>query len=217
MVVSKIFKPSDYKDVLKHISLSSEEMKERIASFRLSFLNIHNETVEWGMKIPMFARPFYVYIFRKNDIPTQEGFFNYYMLFNKDFFSDNSFDDDIIDGIRARAYRAYPSLIRDVIFNKYVKENIVGYSALYSLDLDINEGIDLMLSNQQNNYAVNLYTATKRAYTGREMKQFRHVPFENVTYVEFPVIFENSHKVGDFFLYGEKEYNDLIERIRELA
>ena len=206
----KIYNPSDYKDVLCHIHLTSEQMKERISNYHLTFSSVHNRTVEWGMNLPMFARSFYGYIFKKNDVPTQEEFFDYYISFNHVFFSQSNFGEDIIEGLRARVYRTYPSLIRDVIFNKYVQENIVGYTTTYSLELDINEGIDLMLSKTQKHFAINLYTDTKRAYTGRAKKKFRHTLFDNVTYIEFPVVFENSHKVGDFFLYGEKEYNNLI-------
>ena len=211
--MNKIYNPANYKDVLSHIHLSSEQMRERISHYHLTFSTVHNHTVEWRLKLPMFARAFYGYIFKKNDVPTQEEFFDFYISFNQDFFCQSNFGEDIINGLRARAFRTYPSLIRDVIFNKYVQEHIVGYTATYSLELDIIEGIDLMLSNEQKHYAVNLYTDTKRAYIGRAKKQFRHTLFDNVTYIEFPVVFESSHKVGDFFLYGEKEFNTLISQL----
>lgn len=211
--MAKIYNPSDYKDVLVHIALSSDEIRKRIASFHLSFLRVHNRTVEWGMKLPMFARSFYGFIFTQNDVPTQEQFFDYYLRFNQEDFSKLNLGKDMMEGLRARAYRTYPSLIRDVCFNKYVQEHISGYTATYSLELDINEGVDLMLSKGEIHYAVNLYTDTRRAYTGRAKKQYRHTPFENVTYIEFPVVFEDSHKVGEFFLYGEKEYNNLISKL----
>lgn len=211
--MSKIYNPADYKDVLKHISLSSEIMREHIAHYHLTFSKVHNSTVEWGMKLPMFARAFYGYVFNYNDIPTQEQFFLYYLQFNKVFFDKSNFNDEIIEGLKARAYRTYPSLVRDICFNKFVQETIKGFTVTYSLELDINEGIDLMLSNENSHYAVNLYTDTRRAYTGREKKQFRHTPFENVTYIEFPVKFESSHKVGEFFLYGINEYNNLIKKL----
>ena len=211
--MAKNYNPSDYKDVLKHIKLSSDEIRRKIASYHLTFSRVHNRTVEWGMKFPMFARAFYGFIFTKNDIPTQEQFFDYYIQFNQEFFTKANLSTEIMDGLRARAYRTYPSLIRDVCFNKYVQEHINGYTATYSLELDINEGIDLMLSNDQGHYAVNLYTDTRRAYTGRAKKQYRHTPFDNVAYIEFPVVFEDSHKVGEFFLYGEKEYNNLMSKL----
>lgn len=211
--MAKIYNPQDFKNVLPHISLSSDEIKKKIASYHLSFLRVHNKTVEWGMKLPMFARAFYAFIFNENDIPTQEQFFDYYIQFNNDYFSKANLGKDIMDGLKARAYRTYPSLIRDVCFNKYVQEHISGYTATYSLDLDISEGIDLMLSSGDKHYAVNLYVDTRRAYAGRAKKQYRHIPFENVTYIEFPVVFEDSHKVGDFFMYGEREYNILISKL----
>lgn len=211
--MEKLYKNDDYKDVLIHIQLSYDEMIKRIIQYKLVFSNICNNTIECGIKLPMFVRAFYVYVFKYKDIPTQQQFFDFYLKFNNDFFSKANLDNDLMEGLKARVYRSYPSIIRDICFNKYVKENINGYTVKYSLELDVNEGIDLMISNDEKNYAVNLYTDTRRAYLGREKKQFRHKPFDNVTYIEFPVVFNESNRVGDFFLYGEKEYNDLISKL----
>ena len=191
--MAKIYSPLDYKDILVHITLASDEIRRRISTYHLEFYNIYNHTVEWNMQLPMFARSFYGYVFKMNDIPTQQQFFEYYISVNS-----LHLDNNTMSGLKARAYRTYPSLVRDICFNKYVQEHISGFTALYSLELDINEGIDLMLSNGSNHYAVNLYIDTRRAYFGREKKQYRHTPFRNVHYIEFPVVFENSHKVGDF-------------------
>ena len=63
-------------------------------------------------------------------------------------------------------------------------------------------------------YGVNLYTDTKRAYDGRRHKTNRHEKFDNVKYIEFPVTFTERNKVGDYFLYGEEEYNNLTKLIK---
>ena len=36
---------------------------------------------------------------------------------------------------------------------------------------------------------------------------------ENVKYVEMPMEFKGSVEAGDFFLYGEKEYNELYNTL----
>ena len=161
----------------------------------------------------MFARSFYVYLYKVGSVPTQEEFFDFYLNYNSEYFSSNRFNPVIMEGIKARAFRAMPSLVRDVCFNKLVSENIQRYDTLYSLELDIEEGIDLLLYNESNIYGVNLYTDTRRAYDGRRHKENRHTRFDNVSYIEFPVKFGESHKVGDYFLYGMNEYNNLLKLI----
>jgi hypothetical protein len=206
--------PSDYKDVLEKIEMSYDRIIDSIRQQRLTFINIKNDIVEWNLKLPVFVRPFYAYVYRKNKIPTQEEFFNYYILCNSDYFQSNSFSPDILEGIKARAYRAMPSIVRDFCFNKFVFHNIQGCNVMYSIDLDVEEGIDLLLYNENNMYGVCLYTDTKRSYDGRKAKEHRHVQFDNVTYIEFPVTFSSCERVGDYFLYGKEEYNKLINKLQ---
>ena len=209
----RLLRLSDYKNVLPMISLSSDEIKEIVRNHKLRFINVKNDVVEWNLRLPVFARPFYAYIYRKNNIPTQEEFYEYYVRCNLEYFKDNNFSDDILEGIKARAFRAMPSLLRDLCFNKYVYENLPCSDVVYDIILDIQEGIDLLIHKKNGIYAVCLYTNTKRAYEGRKAKENRHKQFDNVKYIEFPVTFTPSHSVGDYFLYGEEEYNNLLTRL----
>lgn len=209
-----IYEPTKYPDLLLKINLTSSELINQLKDYKLSFSKVHNAHVEWGMRLPMFAYPFYDYLIKYQHIPNQLEYISYYFEFNKDFFTQHTLDDTTKEGVEARLKRSYPSFVRDVCFNKYVKENIQGYTASYNLDLDIKEGIDLMLSDQSNNFGVCLYTKTKRAFVGRAKKQFRHTEFTNVKYIEYPVDFKGSLQVGDFFLYGEKEFHELLNLIK---
>jgi hypothetical protein len=80
----------------------------------------------------------------------------------------------------------------------------------------LEEGIDLLIKLQDILYAINLFTDTVRAHIGREKKVSRHIPFDNVQYVELPVKFNGSIKCGNFFLYGEKELNQIEKIIYQL-
>ena len=209
----KQLNPSDYKNVLPHIKLNSAEISNIIKNQHLKFYDIRNEDVEWKLKLPMFAKSFYKFVYFKNDIPTQEDFFEYYVNDNYNYFKENNFNDEIMVAIKARAFRTLPSLIRDIHFNKYVENKMKKFNVLYSLDLDINDGIDLLLYNNEKMYAINLYTNTRNAKIGRECKKYRHEKFNNVEYIELPVNLDETHKLGNFYLYGETEYNNLIKII----
>lgn len=206
----KNYNPNNYPSLLPQIGLTSDQIRSAVSDYSLVFSKEHNREVEWGMRLPMFVDAFYDFIIKKAKVPTQEESYQYYLEFNADFFRSLN-RPDLMSGILARSYRTYPSLIRDVYFNKYIEEQLgTRCSVVYNIDLDVQEGIDLMLSTRRGNYAICFFTQTRRAYQGRAAKVFRHTNFDNVQYVEMPVEFQGSVKAGDFFLYGEKEYKELI-------
>lgn len=208
-----IYNPQEYPNLLPEISLTSEEIRNLVANYILTFPQERNEEVEWGIKLPMFVDAFYAYIVEKQTIPNQKDAFDYYLQYNKDFFT-NLNRPDLDSGIKARAYRTYPSLVRDIYFNKYIEERLGSKcQIIYNTRLDIEEGIDLLIITKKNIYGVCLFTNTRRAYTGRKVKERRHIPFDNVKYVEMPMDFKGSVEVGDFFLYGEKEYIELYNTL----
>ncbi len=204
-----IYEPKNFSNLLPEISLSSEEIKQTVSSYHLSFPKEKNDEVEWKIQFPMFVDAFYDFVVSKQEIPNQEEFHNYYLEFNKQFFTELS-RPDLASGLRARVFRTYPSLVRDIYFNKYIEEKIgTKCKIIYNTRLDIEEGIDLMIITNKNNYGICFFTKTPRAYVGRAAKIHRHTLFDNVKYVEIPVEFRGSVKAGDFFLYGEQEFNEL--------
>ena len=203
------FNISDYPNLLPQISLTSAEIQNTVSSFRLRFPQERNQEVEWRIQLPMFVDAFYDYIIKYQTIPDQETFFQHYLSFNKAFF-DKLNRPDLESGIKARAFRTYPSLVRDVHFNKFIEERLGNLCCvLYNTKLDIEEGIDLMIATNKNNNGICFFTKTRRGYVGRKAKENRHVLFDNVRYVEMPMEFQGSVKAGAFFLYGMKEYNEL--------
>lgn len=208
-----IYEPKDFPNLLPKILLSSDKIRSIVSTYKLVFSQERNRTVEWGVRLPMFVDAFYVYLTKNQSIPSQEDFFTYYLEFNRGYF-ENLNRPDLLSGIRARAFRTYPSLVRDIYFNKYIEERLGNRcQIIYNTRLDIEEGIDLMVITSKNNYGVCFFTKTRRAYTGRKAKEHRHTLFDNVKYVEMPVEFQGSVQAGDFFLYGEKEYQELFNTL----
>lgn len=211
--MSKIFSANNYSNLLKSISLTSDDIRNQIVGYELTFFQERNEEVEWSIKLPMFVDSFYAYVLEKQCIPTQKEALGHYLLYNGDFFTDLN-RPDLESGIMARAFRAYPSLIRDIHFNKYIEERLgTRCQIIYNTRLDVEEGIDLMIVTEKNNYGVCFFADTLRAHKGREAKEHRHTPFENVKYVEMPMELNGSVKVGNFFLYGDKEYIGLYNTL----
>ena len=136
-----IYNPQEYPNLLPAISLTSEEIRNLVSSYKLTFSRERNREVEWGIKLPMFVDAFYAYIVEKQSIPNQKESFDYYLQYNKDFFA-NLNRPDLESGIMARAFRTYPSLVRDIYFNKYIEERLgAKCQIIYNTRLDIEEGI----------------------------------------------------------------------------
>lgn len=208
----KILNVNSYPNLLDNLRLTSSEVCKIIESYNLSFPQVRNDKAEWKIAFPMFLTPFYKYVYNNNGVLKQDEFYNYYISENKAYFDAISFEPEILEGLKARIYRTYPSLVRDLHFSLFVKENIKEAQIVYNRKLDVEEGIDLLIKLKDILYAINLFTDTTRAHIGREKKVFRHTPFENVKYVELPVNFKGSLKCGNFFLYGDAELN-LIKKI----
>lgn len=205
----KEFKVQDFPNLADQIKPGSIEIEEIIKDFQLEFSQTRDSNVEWKMKFPMFVPSFYSFIIKRNTIPKQPEFWDYYREHNSDWFKENTSDRSTVKGLKARVLRSYPSLVRDVHFTKFLRERSKSAEIIYNTDLDIKHGIDLMIIYKGRNYAVNLYTQTSRAFIGRHKKAFRHEEFSNAVYIELPVNFEGSRKSGEFFLYGERERIDL--------
>lgn len=207
-----VYRADEYPNLLDSIPGNSDTLHRQIKNYPLQFFPKRNRQVEWEIQFPMFVKSFYEFILREHRIPTQQEFHAYYC---KDiFFRDHRFSEEIMCGLKARVCRTYPSLVRDICFNKYVQENMKGYQVVYNLKLDVVEGIDLMISRSDRNWGINLYTDTKGAYIGRKAKAYRHRLFDNVTYVELPINFKSCVKLGGFYLYGKREYDELIKRLQ---
>lgn len=209
----KIFDISLYPNFLDHSELTSTDVCNSIKNYSLEFLQIRNNEAEWEIGFPIFLTPFYKYVYQNKRVIEQRQFYEYYMSENKDFFDKNKFSDDILNGLKARIYRTYPSLVRDLHFSAFLKENFKDATVIYNRKLDVEEGIDLLIVHDNNYWGINLYTNTRRAHIGRAKKETRHSKFENVTYVELPVDFKGSQQCGSFFLYGEKEYQEILNTL----
>jgi len=206
----KTFNPFDYPSILDKVIQTYEEIENQIRNYRLRFIQVRDKDVEWGIRFPEFIPCFYQYLQENNRILSQNEYWEYYLLSNKEFFSDKGFRESTMDGLKARIFITYPSLVRDIHFAKYIKHNLTEGEVVYNQKLDLEEGPDLLIIREHKYFGFNLYTNTTRGREAREKKKYRHVKFDNVKYIELLVNFKDSVKCGDFFLYGENEYKRIL-------
>ena len=200
-----INKFSNHLDLLK---ITLKEIEDSLKKISLTFPLHKNERIEWGIRLPIFLNSFYKFIFNKQKLPTQEEFYNYYISENKTIDLLKLTPDEKL-GVKGRIFRTYPSLVRDFHFSKLLSKRKNNYEVIYNTNLDVQEGIDLLIKKGTENIAINLYTNTKRAIEARKKKGNRHTVYSNIKYIDLPVNFKGSFKLGDFFLYGNDDADNL--------
>lgn len=202
----------EFENLLEKINLTSTQIEEIIFNYKLDFLNYRNYEVENKIKFPMFLECFYDNLLKNKTILNQDEFAMHYARLNLEWFKNQNFSNDILSGLKARIFRTYPSLIRDLHFCLSLKEKNQYENVLYNIKLDVSHGIDVLIKKENKLFGVNLYTDTKNACDFRINKYKRHSVLPNIFYIELPVNFHGSKKCGDFFLYGEREMN-LLSKI----
>lgn len=211
----KIFKSAEYPNMHTYCKLTTDSICNEIAGYTLEFSNIRNDKIEYGIKLPIFLNSFYKYVYLNNRIIKQQEFYQYYLSENRHYFEQNRFNQDDLLGLKARIYRTYPSLVRDIHFSTFLKENFVEAEIIYNRRLDVVEGIDIMIIYRGLFFGINLYTDTKRSNDVRSKKLIRHSSFSNVNNIDLPVDLSSGHKVGKFFLYGNSAMTN-IKKIVQL-
>jgi hypothetical protein len=198
---------------LSMLKFTLSEMEELLQIYSLKFLSDKNPETEWKIKFPTFAPQFYETTFRHNIVPTQEKFWNSWSRRYKNNEILTSLSDVQRKGLKARVYRTYPSLVRDLHFALLLRDSHKFDDVIYNIKLDVKYGIDLIVIHKQKIFAVNLFTDTKRAANARKYKANRHPEVTDAIKIDLPVRFKGSKKVGDFFLYSQRELSALENEI----
>jgi hypothetical protein len=107
--------------------------------------------------------------------------------------------------------RVYPSYIRDLHFSLLLSENLKSYNVFYNPIIDVEKGIDLLINNK---YKINLYVKTNKSEYYRQLKYNRHKKDDYVN-IDLALDFNNSKKVGRFYLYDKKHVKKIIEIINK--
>lgn len=204
-----------FPNVITDIGLSASQIESQIRDYHLEFSTIKDAEIEWRTSVPFFLPSFHSFLRRQKMIPTQAQFWSEYFDSNRAYLAGGAFTTVQLGAIRARAYRSYPSLVRDLHFGVVLSELSLFEEVISNPDLDITYGIDLLIVDRGLYFGVSLFTDTTRSKEGRMKKTNRHGVFDDVIYIELPVSFSGSKKCGEFFLYSMRETSRLIETIRK--
>lgn len=200
--------PAIYRNFMERIPLSSQAIEAQLQSMTLAFFMEKDEQIEWKTMPPMFIYSFYRFIAKFHRLPNQAEFWQFYLHENQSLFSEQI--KSHLSALQARAYRAYPSLVRDIHFYYILAESDYFDQVLYHPEIDVKYGIDFIIQYKHRYFGVNCYISTPRSFQGREKKQFRHEKLRQLILVDLPVRFKGSKKCGPFYLYSQRELDQLI-------
>lgn len=222
------FKVEDYENYLNRIEHTYSDILKELSEMVYITPKKYNETNclpeekivedEKIIKMPIFCECMNKFIFNNGKIPTQTEFTDFYISDNFKYFnSHNMLTDNYLYAIRNRCSRAYPSLIRDFVFGKYLQEKLPKTcDIIWNPILDTKCEIDIMICGKNGNWGIHLYTNTFRGNLYRYKKNYRkHIEFNNVTHIDLPINLDDCLSINNLKLYTDKQLNDLIKIVRK--
>lgn len=224
-----IFNENDYPNFLDNITESYSEIIEILNENKYVQPKRYDQNiaskeefdieVTFDKSLPLFSRCMTNFILEHKTFPTQNLFQMAYINNNMDFFKENGLvSSKYFEAIRNRCDRAYPSLVRDLVFGKFLQSRLPkGYKVISNEDLDTKAEIDLLIVGSKRNIGIHLYVDTKRSREFRNQKNYRQrIDFENVTHVDLPIDLSNCDTINNLKLYGEKQYKELIDIVKNI-
>ncbi|MFW6009109.1 MAG: hypothetical protein ACOCP8_07590 [archaeon] len=199
---------------LDDIDLQVEDIERQIKKYNLTFPSLKRNDIENKMRFPYFVNEFYNFIDEHKKIPMQCELYSFYKNKHRDII--DKLKDGQLPGLKARIYRAYPSYIRDLHFAKLLRKKTCFEKVIYNLELDVKDGIDILIKHNNKKYAINLYVKTDRSKYYRKKKNNRHKE-HNFINIDLPIGFEDSYKLGEFYLYSYRDIVRLFNFILKVA
>ena len=152
--------------------------------------------------------PFYLFIILHQRLPSPEELFRQYQLcYARDIYKLGSVSEAEDDVIKARLYRAYPSLIRDIHFYFLCSNDPRFNEVKYSTEVDI-QGVDLIVSRGGKRFAVRLHNNSEAASNWAKTKEVAG-DFSAV----IDIVLDNPNRIGCFNLYTEQSLDYLAAAI----
>ena len=193
---------------------SSGKIEKVIRNFRLKRVETVNATLEWRTQTPPFVQTFYDYIDENDLLPTQGKFVESYLERNQGAFA--SFDEPQIEAIKARAARAFPSLVRKMHFRALVEESELFDRVEYDPKSDVKSGADATVSYRDHTFAVKCLNPTKRMRRQQINTEPQRDEGSETTQIIFTLDPESAKRVGRFFLYTPKDIDRLRRELDEV-
>jgi len=193
----------NYTNTLLQINLTSSQIEDQIRNYPMEFSQIRNMRIEGHTNAPLFLYSFYSFVLNESIIPTQTQYWEHYINRAKEWLDQNGCPNSSLrlSALQARAYRAYPSFVRDIHFSKLLVESKKFQEVFYNETLDAIEGIDIIVVKNNKQYCIRLHVKTSRSAEWKKKKDNRH-DYGDLNEIIVSMDFDKAKKCGEFFLYS---------------
>lgn len=202
-----------YHNTLADLRLTAQDIEQQIGDINLVFSPIVNDAMEWRTMPPPFARTFYKLVTKHQRVPNQEEFWAAYCSDNSGAIAALAPNEKSLEALKARALRAYPSLVRDLHFYCLLRDSGHFEEVTYDIDIDVQEGVDIIVKYAGQLWGIHCYAGTERGLQGREKKRRRHhnAVFQNTLDVVLDM--NRARRCGQFYLYGTKDVEYVVQTV----
>lgn len=198
-----------FDDDLPIISTGDIELVLTENAFDMTPYRSPGRSMEAARCVPMMAIAFHRATLKKATIPSLDEFLAEYEESNQKFFDE--LGDGEIAGVRYRAVKSYPSLVRDVHFVSRARE--LGAVVRRTLRDDF-EGTDASIVTPDGERYIRLYYDSPRSRRQRMAKAMVHDISSD--HVDLPLTQENATQVGNVYLYSTEAIAELLDGIGAL-
>jgi len=194
--------------------MNTTEIEKQIRDYQLRFIPLRDPTVE-NSSPPIFAYTFNRVVRETCRVPSQDQFVEIYFEEHKTILTKILRNKEWKKALEARVRRTYPSLVRDLHFNALINE--AGIEARYDEKLDVQDGIDHIITWEGKEVYLHCFVNTPAANLYRRLKEKRHSVEGCHVNLVVQLSKEHSKKVGDFYLYTAEHIEALRGILAEIS
>lgn len=204
-----------------------EKIEKQLQEQELSFTQVEDdlmETVDYTRSPVSFVR-FMFYMSDGNPhefdyLPTQEDLANHYFDYHKEKDLD-TFTEKYRPAWKRRVEVSYTSIVRDIHFYHLLKEwnrdNEIFDTVKYSVELDVEQGVDILIEFEGEEYYLNLYVDTSKANAFVDEKKDHRHEEHDATEIHIPLN-PNDAKIvetegDDVWLYSEDHISQILATV----
>lgn len=197
---------------LSMTKISVSEFEEKISKFVYSGENLPKDKSVEKAKLPPFEAAFAKCLIEFRNVPTEDQFLQCYIEDN--FIEKNSSlalkknqtETYNKEGIKNKALRYYPSLIRKYHFYLMCSECGKFDDVSYQLSSDVKHGLGIRVKKNNQSYMIRLGLKSTLSYYHSESKTNE----ENVITLDIDI--NNCRRVGSFRLYAQKDVDYILSK-----
>lgn len=164
--------------------------------------------IENEKKPPLMATHFFYYLYMYQQMPTPKAFAEFYFALNQKWVKEN-IDKAQKEGLEARIARFYASIVREFHFYHLVKESNMFDKVSYTLKMDIENKIDVLVEKEGLEYGLQLRVGTNNSTRYAAMKSKRGFAACHAHLIDFPIdlgFCKNVDTQGDTFKFYDDRY-----------